>query len=192
MFFTHPDFVKATDGNLYILAMIDSFTKMVRLVPLRTKDTKTVTAKILHVFNFDKPKYLRVDAGGEFISKQFTSMCKDQGVKLYIAMEPIKCAMIERFNRTFKRILVQIMEKNNTIRWIDHIREAIDIYHSRWHRSIKMSPNEADQDENQDKIHEININKYIKFDRKILLKIRNPPKFKRGQIVKMFKKKGIF
>ena len=66
MFFTHPDFVKANDGNLYILAMIDSFTKMVRLVPLRTKDTKTVTAKILHVFNFDKPKYLRVDAGGEF------------------------------------------------------------------------------------------------------------------------------
>ena len=192
MFFTHPDFVKANDGNLYILAMIDSFTKMVRLTPLRTKDTKTVTARLLRVFNFEKPKYLRVDAGGEFISNQFTSMCKDQGVKLYIAMEPIKCAFIERFNRTFKRILVQIMENNNTIRWIDHIREAIDIYHSRWHSSLKMSPNEAEQDENHDKIHEINLNKYIKFDRKILLKNRNPPKFKRGQIVKIFKKKGIF
>ena len=55
-----------------------------------------------------------------------------------------------------------------------------------------MSPNEADQDENHDKIHEININKYIKFDRKIWLKNRNPPKFKRRQIVKIFKKKGIF
>ena len=55
MFFTHPDFVKANEGNLYILAMIDTFTKMVRLTPLRTKDTKTVTARILHVFNFDKP-----------------------------------------------------------------------------------------------------------------------------------------
>ena len=58
--------------------------------------------------NGDKPKYLRVDAGGEFLSHTFTQMCAKHNVKVYIAQEPIKCAFIERFNRTFKRILVQL------------------------------------------------------------------------------------
>ena len=84
------------------------------------------------------------------------------------------------------------MEKKNTIRWVDNLGEAIDIYHSKWHHSIKMSPNEADQDENHDKIHKINMKKYAKFDRIIWLKNRKPAKFKKGEIVKIFKKKGIF
>ena len=60
--------------------------------------------KVNELFQKERPKYLRVDAGGEFISKQFTNMCKKNNVKLYFAMEPLKCAIIERFNRTFKRI----------------------------------------------------------------------------------------
>ena len=72
MFFTQPDFAKVNGGFLYILAMIYSFIKMVRILPLRVKDTYTVTERILQVFNTDKPKYLRVDAGGEFIKKRCT------------------------------------------------------------------------------------------------------------------------
>ena len=49
--------------------------------------------------------------GGEFLSNQFSEMCQENQVILYVAMEPIKCAFIERFNRTFKRLLIQIMEK---------------------------------------------------------------------------------
>ena len=36
MFFTHPDFVKENEGFLYILALIDTFTKMVMVKLLKT------------------------------------------------------------------------------------------------------------------------------------------------------------
>ena len=165
MFFTHPTFVQQNDGKLYILAIIDTFTKRVRMKSLKYKNTTEVTNAVNILFKERKPKYLRVDAGGEFISNAFTKMCRENNVQLYIAMEPIKCAVIERFNRTFKRLLIQIMEQNNSLRWIDFLCQALDIYHSRRHRSIKMSPDDADEDINHNKILRQNLKRYAKFDK---------------------------
>jgi hypothetical protein len=192
MFFTHPDFASANEGYLYILAFIDTFTKEVGLAKLKTKDTKTVTEIFRSKFNDNKPKYLRVDAGGEFLSHTFIKLCKDHNVKMYVAMEPIKCAFIERFNRTFKRILVQLMEQNNSIRWIDYVNTAVDIYHSRKHSSIGMSPDEAMDEENHPEIFQKLLNKYAVDNRRKVKKNSKAPKFRKGQIVKIFAKKGIF
>ena len=192
MFFTHPDFASANEGYLYILAFIDTFTKEVGLAKLKTKDTKTVTDKFRSKFNINKPKYLRVDAGGEFLSHTFIKLCKDYDIKMYVAMEPIKCAFIERFNRTFKRILIQLMEHSNSIRWIDYVEQAVDIYQSRFHSSIGMSPDDAIDDENHLEIFQRNLKKYSNDDRKMVKKNSKPAKFKKGQIVKVFRKKGIF
>ena len=192
MFFTHPTFTEENDGSLYILAMIDTFTKRVRMTSLKSKNTTEVINFVRNLFKESKPKYLRVDAGGEFISNAFTKMCRENNVELYIAMEPIKCAVIERFNRTFKRLLIQIMEKNNSLRWIDFLRPALDIYHSRRHRTLKMSPDEANEDTNHNKILRENLKRYAKFDRKIYLKNQKPAKYKKGKFVKLFQKKGAF
>ena len=193
MFFTHPQFSTSNDGFLYILAFIDTFTKAVGIIKLKTKDTKIVTQKMKNRFdNGDKPKYLRVDAGGEFLSHIFTQMCAKHNVKLYIAQEPIKCAFIERFNRTFKRILVQLMEYHNSVRWVDFIKPAIAIYHSRKHSSIGMLPDEAEDEENHALIYDKLLRKYMKDDRKKYIKDKKLPKFRKGDIVKIFKKKGIF
>ena len=192
MFFTHPTFAQQNDGKLYIIALIDTFTKAVRMKSLKSKHTTEVTNAVKNLFKEIKPRYLRVDAGGEFISNAFTKMCRENNVQLYIAMEPIKCAVIERFNRTFKRLLIQIMEQNNSLRWIDFLSQALDIYHSRRHRSIKMSPDDADEDMNHNKILRQNLKRYAKFDRKIYLKNKKPAKFKKGEFVKLFQKKGVF
>ena len=193
MFFTHPDFAGSNEGFLYILAFIDTFTKSVGIMKLRTKDTKIVTAMMKNKFDSgDKPKYLRVDAGGEFLSHTFTQMCAKHNVKVYIAQEPIKCAFIERFNRTFKRILVQLMEHHNSVRWVDFIEPAISIYQSRKHSSIGMSPDEAEDEENHAAIYKKLLRKYTKDDRIKYIKNKKLPKFRKGDIVKIFRKKGIF
>ena len=192
MFFTHPTFAQQNDGKLYILAIIDTFTKGVNMISLKSKSTTEVTSAVNNLFKRRKPKYLRVDAGGEFISNAFTKMCKENDVELYIAMEPIKCAVIERFNRTFKRILVQIMEQNNSLRWIDFLDQALAIYHRRRHRTLKMSPDEAAEEKNHNKILRQNLKRYATFDKKKHLKNKKPTKFKKGQFVKLFRKKGPF
>ena len=193
MFFTHPDFASSNEGFFYILAFIDTFTKAAGIMKLKTKDTKIVTEMMEKKFdNGDKPKYLRVDAGGEFLSHTFTQMCAKHNVKVYIAQEPIKCAFIERFNRTFKRILVQLMERHNSVRWVDFIKPAISIYQSRKHSSIGMSPDEAEDEENHAAIYKKLLRKYTKDDRIKYIKNKKLPKFRKGDIVKIFKKKGIF
>ena len=192
MFFTHPTFSKNNDGCLYILAIIDTFTKIAMLNILKTKNTTEVTKHVNDLFQSEKPKFLRVDAGGEFLSKAFTQMCKMNDVNIYVAMEPIKCAFIERFNRTFKRILVQIMEFHNSLRWKDFVPQVLEIYHNRYHRGIKMSPNEAEMAVNHDKILKINLKRYAKFDQLRHKKNKKPSKFKKGDLVKLFAKKGIF
>ena len=193
MFFTHPDFVNSNDGSLYILAFIDTFTKEVGVTLLKSKNTKDVTMKMKAKFDSgDKPKYLRVDAGGEFMSHEFTQMCKDHNVKVYIAQEPIKCAFIERFNRTFKRILVQLMEHQNSIRWVDFVQQALTIYSSRKHSSIGMSPDDAADEENHPVIFEKLLKKYAADNREKYIKNQQPSKLRKGQIVKLFKKKGLF
>ena len=193
MFFTHPEIANSNDGFLYILAFIDTFTKEVGLTLLRSKDTKIVTKMIKAKFDSgDKPKYLRVDAGGEFMSHVFTKMCENHNVKLYIAQEPIKCAFIERFNRTFKRILVQMMEHQNSIRWVDFVQQALTIYSSRKHSSIGMSPDDAEDEENHSLIYEKLLKKYAEDNRRKYIKNQKPSKLRKGQIVKLFKKKGLF
>ena len=189
MFFTHPSFSEENDGYLYIIAIIDTFTRIVRMQKLKSKNTTEVTHCVRNLFKKEKPKKLRVDAGGEFLSNEFSKMCQENQVILYVAMEPIKCAFIERFNRTFKRLLVQIMANNNSLRWIDFLPQAYNIYHSRYHRSLQMSPNEAGEEKNHDKILRQNLKRYAKFDKKRYLKNTKPSKFKKGQFVKLFRKK---
>ena len=100
---------------------------------------------------------------------------------MYVAMEPIKCAFIERFNRTFKRILIQLMEHSNSVRWIDYVEQTVDIYNSRFHSSIGMTPNEADDDENHLAIFQRNLKKYSNDDRKMVKKIQNQQSSKEGK-----------
>ena len=192
MFFTHPDFAKANDGKIYILAVIDTFTKLACLLPLNSKNGFLVTKSMSRLFDQVSPKYLRVDSGGEFVNDNFLKMCRTYRVKMYIAMEPIKCGIVERFNRTFKRILVQLMEQNNSIRWIDFVEPALEIYNTRTHSTIGMSPEAAGEKRNQNKILKRYLKRYAKYDEKKMKKNKTRSKFKVGQFVKIFKKKGIF
>ena len=101
--------------------------------------------------------------------------------------------MIERFNRTFKRILMQKMEKENSLRWIDFVSDSQEIYHNRRHSTLKMKPSEvAGNEENKKIILRNNLKRYSIFDRIRYRKNKKQPKFKLGQFVKIFQKKGIF
>ena len=55
-----------------------------------------------------------------------------------------------------------------------------------------MSPDEAEDEENHAFIYDKLLRKYTKDDRKKYIKNKKLPKFRKGDIVKIFKKKGIF
>ena len=98
-----------------------------------------------------------------------------------------KCPNIERFIYTIKRILYQLLEYHKSLEWTQFLPNALNIYLNRKHRTIKMSPNEAELEKNQFKLLTTYKAKYDKVKRK-----KKEPKYEVGQTVRVFKDKGKF
>ena len=54
-----------------------------------------------------------------------------------------KGSIVERFNRTLKSRIARYFTTNGTTRWISALPGITAAYNKSYHRSIKMSPNEA-------------------------------------------------
>ena len=79
------------------------------------------------------------------------------------------------------------MTQYETKRWIDVLQDVISAYNNRYHRTIKMSPNEAEKKENYNTlINNITVN-YEKAINK-----RKKPKYKVGDIVSVQKLRNVF
>ena len=66
-----------------------------------------------------KPSKLWVDQGTEFYNKHFKQLMKDNNIEMYHTFNEGKAVVIERFNRTMKRIMWKYFTANNTNKYID-------------------------------------------------------------------------
>ena len=94
------------------------------------------------VFESNKPTLLRSDRGTEYGDKVAKYM-KDQRVKHITTSDHSKANYAERVIRTIETKLGRYMTYNKIRRWIDALADVTDSYNSTYHRTIKMSPNEA-------------------------------------------------
>ena len=117
-------------------------------------------------------------------------------MKLFLASKNIKhilsysirkCPNIERFIYTIKRIIYQMIEYHNSLEWTRFLDSALHIYLNRYHRTIKMTPNEAELEKNRLKLLTTYKAKYDKVKKK-----KRKPKYSCGQTVRVFKDKGKF
>ena len=189
VFFTNKDMVEANNGYKYLFTTIDVFTKMAWVYPLKVntcKNTMNCFKDIIEKCG-EKPKRLNTDRGSEMICKQFNEYLKQQNINHYLAYSLRKCPVVERFNLTIQQLLYKIMAKNNSLEWTKYIYQAMTIYLSRSHRTIGMSPIEGDLLENEDKIRQIYLKKFMKsnLDKKL-------PKFSKGDTVRIWGERGQF
>lgn len=123
-----------------------SFRKKAWVVPLLTKSSKQVSEgfenKILA--NGGKCRMLQSDKGTEFLNATFQQMLKRHIIHFYTSEnDDIKAALVERFNRTILSKLHRYFTFKNTRRYIDVLQDLVNSYNATYHRSIEMSPNEA-------------------------------------------------
>ena len=189
VFFTNDDLVKANDGYKYLFTTIDVFTKMAWIYPMKDNKCKTVMEcfKDILIKCGKKPERLNSDRGSELICKQFEKYLKDNNIHHYLSYSERKCPVVERFNLSIQRILYKMMAKHNSLEWTKFIDPAMKIYLNRFHRTIKMSPVEAEKDRNQRQLRLTYFEKY----RKAGLKARKA-KYKTGDSVRIWKKRGTF
>ena len=187
-FFTAPHLIKANKGYTYLLCIIDCFTKKTWLFPLEDKTSQNVYEKFKILFDqLDYlPKKIQTDKGTEFLGRKLKKLFKDNDVIHYLTNTDRKAAIVERFIRTFKRILFQIMVNSKSHKWSQMLPLARNIYLSRYHRTIKMSPNEAEQPENQAELRKTFHKFFSKYP------IEKKPKFKVGDTVRIYGLRGIY
>ena len=120
------------------------------------------------------------DKGKEFYNKHVKAL----GVQLYSTEKEEKSSVVERWNRTMKEKMFKYFSANNTKKYIDILDEMVNNYNSTKHSSIKMTPVEASNKKNKNRVW---LNLYGKAR-------TNPvePKFSVGDKVRITKKKSNF
>lgn len=134
-------YAKQNDGNVYILGVIDCFSRYAWAAPMRTKSPKDVVNALDEIYkNIDTPSIIVSDAGKEFTSNLTKNWFREHDVSFSIAYGNNKAMFIERWIRSFKSILFRYMTFKNTRRYIDKLSDLTHAYNSRYHRSIGMRP----------------------------------------------------
>ena len=135
----------------------------------------------------EKPERLNSDRGSELICKKFGKFLKDQNIHHYLSYSIRKCPVIERFNLTLQNLIYRLMSKNNSNEWTKYIDQAMKIYLNRKHRTIKMTPLEAEKAENEKIVRRTYFERYIAAGSK-----KSKPKYKEGDSVRIWKERGTF
>ena len=189
VFFTNKEFVDVNHGYKYLFTTIDVFTKMAWVYPMKDNKCKTVMTCFKDILNKcgGKPERLNSDRGSELICKQFGTFLKENEIHHYLSYSLRKCPVIERFNLSIQSLLYKMMRVNNSYEWVRFLNQAMNIYLNRKHRTIQMSPLEAEKDENEIKVRRTYFEKYRKVDMK-----PQKVKFSVGDSVRIYKERGTF
>ena len=137
-------FAKNNKGFKYILMIIDLFSKYGWAFPMKTKTGLEVTKNFEHLFKTqNSPKKLWTDKGKEFYNRYMSDLLKTKNIQLYSTENEEKSSVVERWNRTIKRIMWKYFTANNTLKYIDVLPDIIQKYNNTYHRSIKCTSSVA-------------------------------------------------
>lgn len=170
---------KENKGYKYILCIIDCFTKFAWSVALKSKIGLDVAVAAEKIFSHRRPNLLHVDRGTEFYNKNFETMLKKYNIKMYSTYSTMKACIVERFNRTLKQNMFKQFTARGKHDWIAILPDLMKEYNNSKHRTIGMSPVQADANPQQ-----------VQIKRRQIVQTKN--KFKVGDKVRISVYKGVF
>ncbi|RWR99765.1 hypothetical protein B4U79_03256, partial [Dinothrombium tinctorium] len=176
-------------GFKYILTIIDIFSKYAWAVPIKNKQPDGVIKVFKKIFEERKPLYLQTDKGKEFVNQSLKRFLKSNGVNHFVSFNTeIKCAVVERFNRTLKSKIYKYFTFNNTNNYVDVLQNLLNSYNNSVHRITKFKPVDISI-ENEKKVF---FNIYGKPSKRDVLKLRQEPKLQKGDNVRVSRYKKQF
>jgi hypothetical protein len=133
-----------TNGNKYILVIVDHFTKWTESVALPNQTAETVAKAFVDEFvcRFGTPLQLHSDQGSNFESEVFAGMCS----LLHIdktrttSMRPQANGCVERFNRTLESMLTMYCQHAQH-KWDEYLPQVMMAYRASEHSSTGQTPN---------------------------------------------------
>ena len=120
-------------------------TKYAWAIPIKRKTCDFITHAFKTLFKERKRTLLQTDAGTEFINKKTHELLEQDKIEWFQSQNETKAQIVEQFNRTLKDIMCKSFTANNTKRWIDVLPDLVHNYNNSYHRSIKMTPIQAQE-----------------------------------------------
>ena len=137
-------FHTSSQGNKYILVVIDYFTKYCFMIPLPDHQAETL-ANVLVMKVFSRvgiPEHLHSDQGSDFMSQVFSETCRMFHVEKTrtTPWHPQSDGLCERMNRTIGAMLRQYVNGSQTD-WDTHLPLCELAYNSTVQKSTRFTPN---------------------------------------------------
>ena len=186
---------KKNNGVNFVLAVIDCFSRVAFVQPLLNKSANEMLKGVKEIYgDGDKPLKFMSDSGKEFTSKKMQDYFSENEIEFMTPYGNTKCAFVERFIETFKRMIWRYMTDHATYKYVDVLQKLVETYNNSYHRSIGMAPSQvSDQNARNvfthmygDPLHS-DINNDIKKKKK-----HKRYKFKVGDHVRVAVNKGPF
>lgn len=146
-----------TKKHRYILTAIDSFTRKVWAVPLKSKEAPVVLKEMKGLMKkWKKIRVLRSDNGNEFKNKFMTEWLKKIGVKQVFGLpsKPTSQGQIEVLNRSLGQMLLKTVGDKGMRDWDRYLQKVVANMNRTINTTIKMTPNQAEINRNWSKVKE--------------------------------------
>lgn len=132
-----------TMGYQYILVVQDSFSKFVKLYPLRRATASACIIKMLQFARIVKPKVVMTDNGKQFISKLWKEGLHELGVKtVYTTVRNPRPNTTERVNKELGRMFRTYCHERHRS-WANKLPELEVLYNNTRHDSTGYTPCEV-------------------------------------------------
>ena len=142
-FVTH--FQTSYSGNTYLLTIVDVATHFANAIPVKTLTAEECLDKLInfHFYKYGFPEKITSDNGRQFLSKLFTSYCRDHAIELINTSprHPQSNGICERFNGTFSD-MIKHSSLDDAKSWDELINKLLFTYNSSVGSSTKFSPSD--------------------------------------------------
>ena len=145
----YPQFKYNNRQYVYILILIDCFTKKVYCAPMREKTKQWSVKAFESIFHHldEFPTHIVTDGGLEFFNSEVRKLFINYGINHYKIPTKTnwKASMVERVNRTLKSRIQKYFYQNKTKNWIDIIDKIVSNYNNTPHSVIGIAPNQVSE-----------------------------------------------
>ena len=141
------EYQEANGGTRYLFCCIDAFSRYAWARPLLSKrgtETTGAMAAILDEMG-EPPLAVQSDKGTEMRAAPFQRLLKSRTVHFFTSEnDDIKCAIVERFQRTLQGMIHRHMTANRTRRFVHVLPALLRTYNATHHSAIGMAPRDVD------------------------------------------------
>ncbi|EGT52128.1 hypothetical protein CAEBREN_26005 [Caenorhabditis brenneri] len=132
----------SNDGVTFLLVVIDIYSRRLFVRPIKSKKGQVVTEALDSIFKEigTPPIIIYSDDGKEFYNNQVRTLLEENHVKLVSPKSDLKCAVVERANRTLKTRLAKYMTHKYNHRYINVLEKVVKGINNTINRGIGKKP----------------------------------------------------